>query len=776
VSEQPSRDEEPTESEKPSRRRRAPLPKRRGCSAEEEASSPASFSDDPPMATATVAPSVARDVPSDEDDWEPAPAPPAAAGDASERDGAAVAAAEVEAPRSEAPELANETTADGVSADGKETAPERRPRRRRGGRRGESTAVEAEAGADDGAGAAVETVDRTDVPESEPAGGDGERVEEEELARPRRPRRRGGRGGRREPAENTELAAAPSAGVEDDGSAGDVAVEERESGAPDGEGEAPHSRSRRRRGGARRGGHEEAGKAQSASADGPAEPPAAKKHSFSRILVDAIDKQEIRIALLENGQVEELYYDRPYEKKYLGNIYRGRVMNVEPAIQAAFVEIGIGRNGFLHVSDVLPAYKDAQGIPIDNLSLRLADRRRLRIQEILEPGQELLVQISKDAIGAKGPSLTTYVSVPGKFLVLMPGVNRHGVSKRIQDNQERATLRKSLAKLDPPQGMGFILRTAAEDCEPEELEKDFEYLMGVWDQVHRNSGPERGPGLVYAESELIIRTLRDLYGPEVDEVLVNDEEVYERARQFLLEVNPEAAKNLKRYTGVAPLFTKFGVEEEIEKIYNRRAPLPSGGHIVVEQTEALVAIDVNSGRYRGEEDLEATALKTNVEAAQEIARQLRLRDLGGVIINDFIDMEVEANRRQVEDTLRDALKRDKAKSWITRISRFGIVEMTRQRVRPSFERATHESCQHCKGLGFVKAPRSAGIHILRQVRAGLASKRRKVCEVVVPPGVGEYLLNERRDSLTELESLFRKTVRVLVDRRLSPDQYEIRFQ
>jgi ribonuclease E len=484
----------------------------------------------------------------------------------------------------------------------------------------------------------------------------------------------------------------------------------------------------------------------------------------------------VRIAVLENGKPEELYYERPYEKKYLGNVYRGRVVNIEPAIQAAFVELGIGRNGFLHVSDVLPAYKDAKTIPIENLSQRLADRRRLRMQDVLENGQEVLVQISKDAIGAKGPSLTTYVSVPGKFLVLMPGVNRHGVSKRIQNDADRASLRKKLASLDPPRGMGFILRTAAEECEPEELEKDFKYLMGVWDEICGKVDGERRPGLIYAESELVIRTLRDLFGPDVDEILVSGPGVYEQAREFLLEVRPEAAKGLTHYTGNTPLFTKFGVEEEIEKIYNPRVPLPSGGHIVVEQTEALVAIDVNSGKYRCEEDLESTALNTNLEAADEIARQLRLRDLGGVIINDFIDMEVEANRRRVERALGAALRRDRARSWITRITRFGIIEMTRQRVRPSFERANHEPCTFCKGLGFVKSPRSSGIHILRHVRAGLAAKRRKLCEIVAPPDVVEYLVNERREYLTELESEYRKSVRVIADRSLSPDQYEIRYR
>jgi ribonuclease E len=504
-----------------------------------------------------------------------------------------------------------------------------------------------------------------------------------------------------------------------------------------------------------------------------AAPPAPR--ALRRILVNGTDAEEIRIAVLEKGRLEELYYERPTEKKYLGNIYKGRVVNLEPAIQAAFVDIGIGRNGFLHVSDVLPAYKDAGPIPIDSLSQRLADRRRLKLQELLRKGQEVLVQISKDSIGAKGPSLTTYISVPGKYLVLMPGVSRYGVSKRIQGDAERADLRAKLAGFSPPPGLGYIIRTAGQDKPEDVIGKDLQHLMGVWEQIRKASRDLPAPSLIFAESDLVIRTLRDLFGADVEEILVDTQEIHERAHRFLLDVMPQAARRLNYYTGNSPLFSRFGVEEQIERIYNRRVPLPSGGHIVIEQTEALVAIDVNSGKYRDEEDLEATALKTNLEAADEIARQLRLRDLGGVIINDFIDMENPNNRRDVEKALRTALKKDRAKSWITRISRFGIVEMTRQRVRPSFERETHEPCKLCHGAGIIKSPRSTGTSILRQLRAALAGKRREVCEVVAYPDVVEYLVNDRRRNLLELETEFNKTIVVKADPGFSPDQFFIRY-
>lgn len=494
-----------------------------------------------------------------------------------------------------------------------------------------------------------------------------------------------------------------------------------------------------------------------------------------RILINATDDQEVRIAVLEDGRLEELQYERAKEEKYLGNIYKGRIVNLEPAIQAAFVDLGIGRNGFLHVSDVLPIYKDATSIPIDSLSQRLPDRRRLKIQEILRKGQEVLVQISKDSIGAKGPSLTTYISVPGKYLVLMPGVNRFGVSKRIQDGAERADLREKLTSLSPPPGMGYIVRTAGQERSVGVLEKELRNLMATWDEIRSRVLQGTSPSTIYTEVDLVIRAMRDLFGADVDEILIDKKEVYDRARKFLLEVMPQAARRVKRYSGTTPLFSRFGVEEQIGKIYNRRVPLPSGGYLVIEQTEALVAIDVNSGKYRDELDLEATALKTNLEAADEIGRQLRLRDLGGVIINDFIDMEAPANRRKVEQALRAALKNDRAKCWMTKITRFGIIEMTRQRVRPSFERTNYQTCPVCKGRAVIKSARSTGMGILRELRGTIASKRRQICEIRTHHEVASYLLNERRQSLLELEAEFHKTIVVIAEPSFQPEHYDFKW-
>lgn len=494
-----------------------------------------------------------------------------------------------------------------------------------------------------------------------------------------------------------------------------------------------------------------------------------------KILIDCMDPEELRIAVLEDDVLQELYFDRTEDKKYLGNIYKGRIVNLEPAIQAAFVELGIGRNGFLHVSDVLPIYAGATSIPVDDLSRRPRDRKKLRIQDILQKGQEVLVQISKDSIGAKGPSLTTYVSIPGKNLVLMPGVSRFGVSKKIQDRGLRSRLRESLSRLDPPKGLGFIIRTAGKDISHEAFEKDLDTLKDTWEEIREKVLKDGSPRLLRRESDLITRAMRDVCGTEVSEVVVSDEQTYHKVKEVLREIMPHAEERVKQYRGTLPLFSKFKVEEEIDKIYNRRIPLPSGGSLIVEQTEALVSIDVNSGKYTDEEDLEETALKINLEAAEEVARQLRLRDLGGVIVNDFIDMVQEENRRTVEQAFRKALRRDRAKCWVSKISRFGIIEMTRQRVRPSLERTIYEPCKHCNGTGMNKSTRTIATSILRQLRVGVATRKKPSVEVFTHPRVQSYLLNDRRRQILELEESSRKSIIIHGDAGRHPEDFAIKY-
>ena len=531
------------------------------------------------------------------------------------------------------------------------------------------------------------------------------------------------------------------------------------------------------------------GRGRGRKSDGSAKKPAARKKAGSRkqteserpvvvrkILINAIEPQEIRIGILEDGRLDQLYYERAAEKKYLGNIYKGRVVNVEPSIQAAFVDIGIGRNGFLHVSDVLGIYKDSTVVPVDRLSERVPGSRDMKMQDILRKGQDILVQISKDSIGMKGPSLTTYVSLPGKYLVLMPGVSRHGVSKRIRDGSERSALRKKLANLDPPKGMGYIVRTAGEEETAELLKKDFDGLMSSWTDIVEKVRTRRTPTLLFQESDLVTRSLRDLFDSSVEEILIDEAAVYEHGKDFLLGVMPQAAERLKHYTGKTPLFTKFGIEQQIERIYNRRIQLPSGGWIILEQTEALVSVDVNSGKYRDEEDLESTALKTNLEAAEVICQELRLRDLGGLVVIDFIDMEKMPNRRELEQAVKKWLSRDKAKSWITRVSRFGIIEMTRQRVRPSFESSNHVACSCCEGTGWVKSPTSAGIEILRRLRGELGQRQKKTCEITTGPDVTKYLCTDRGEILASFEKDYNKKIVVKNDPKLGSDKYTIRYK
>ena len=501
------------------------------------------------------------------------------------------------------------------------------------------------------------------------------------------------------------------------------------------------------------------------------EPPVVRK-----ILINAIEPQEIRIGILEDGRLDQLYYERAAEKKYLGNIYKGRVVNVEPSIQAAFVDIGIGRNGFLHVSDVLGIYKDSTVVPVNRLSERVPGSRDMKMQDILRKGQDILVQISKDSIGMKGPSLTTYVSLPGKYLVLMPGVSRHGVSKRIRDGSERSALRKKLANIDPPEGMGYIVRTAGEEETAELLKKDFDGLMSSWTDIVEKVRTRRTPTLLFQESDLVTRSLRDLFDSSVEEILIDESAVYEHGKDFLLGVMPQAAERLKHYTGKTPLFTKFGIEQQIERIYNRRIQLPSGGWIILEQTEALVSVDVNSGKYRDEEDLESTALKTNLEAAEVICQELRLRDLGGLVVIDFIDMEKMPNRRELEQAVKKWLSKDKAKSWITRVSRFGIIEMTRQRVRPSFESSNHVACSCCEGTGWVKSPTSAGIEILRRLRGELGQRQKKTCEITTGPDVTKYLCSDRGELLANFEKDYNKKIVVKNDPKFGSDKYTIRYK
>ena len=385
------------------------------------------------------------------------------------------------------------------------------------------------------------------------------------------------------------------------------------------------------------------------------------------------------------------------------------------------------------------------------------------IQEIFRRGDEVLVQVIKESIGTKGPTLSTYISIPGRYLVLMPGLNRVGVSRKIVDEGQRRKLRDIMRELNPPQGLGFIVRTAGLERTKRELARDLAYLLRLWKVILRRIKKAKAPAPIYQESDMIIRTIRDIFNSEIDTIWIDEPSAFERAQDFLRVVMPRFVNRLKLYDEKVPLFHKYGIEDEIAKIQRRHVPLPEGGSIVIDQTEALVAIDVNSGNFRVEDDAERTAYEMNLRAAKEIARQLRLRDLGGVIVNDFIDMREERHRRGVERAVREAIKRDRARTKVLRMSAFGLIEMTRQRIRPSLKRSVYEDCHHCTGAGVVKTAESMAIDVMRLL--ALATHREEIRRIAVSvhPSVAAYLGNRKRKEIARLESECNMTIQIGFD-------------
>ncbi|GIW97930.1 MAG: ribonuclease E [Pirellulaceae bacterium] len=509
------------------------------------------------------------------------------------------------------------------------------------------------------------------------------------------------------------------------------------------------------------------------------------------MLINVSQAEECRIAILENGVLEELYTERASQNNYAGNIYKGKIVNLEPSIQAAFVDFGVGRNGFLHISDVEPQYfrlagYDPAEVMEGNGSPGNGDgdrrRRPMRssrprfkppIQEIFKRGDEVVVQVIKEGIGTKGPTLSTYISIPGRYLVLMPALGRVGVSRKIEDEKQRKTLKQTLLELNPPKGLGFIVRTAGQDRTRKELSRDMAYLLRLWKVIVKRIKNQPAPCDIYEESDMIIRTIRDIFTEDIDAILVDEAAAYERAREFLQLVMPRYVNRLKLYEGKEPLFHKYDLEREIAKIQRRVVPLKEGGSIVIDPTEALVAIDVNSGSFRTDSSAEETAFQLNMAAAKEIARQLRLRDLGGVIVNDFIDMRKESHRRKVERALRDAMRRDRARTKILRTSPFGLIEMTRQRIRPSLKRSVYEDCPCCDGRGVVKTAESMAIEVVRILIMACQQPRASRVTVRVNDKVAAYLNNRKRREVIQIEEQNGVTIQILGSEALYPEHLEV---
>ena len=477
------------------------------------------------------------------------------------------------------------------------------------------------------------------------------------------------------------------------------------------------------------------------------------------MLINVAESEECRIAVVEDGSLEELYIERASLGSHVGNIYKGKVVNIESGIQAVFIDIGVGKNGFLHISDLHPRYFPGAGDrSTESIGRRKSLRERLPVQKCLKKGQELVVQVTKEGVNTKGPTLSTYLALPGKYLVMMPWMKKQGVSHKIEDDDERSRLRQILEESNPPKGIGFIIRTAGQGCSKRDIQNDLRYLGRLWSTIEKRIEKEKSPSELYQESSLVIRTLRDVFSSKVSKIVCDSEKVVRKIKDFLRLATPRLRWKVLYYDGKIPLFHKYRIEDEITKIQSRTVELKNGGSIVIEQTEALVSIDVNSGRYRKHQSAEQTAYKINVEAAVEIARQLRLRDLGGLIICDFIDMRSDKHRRGVEKAFREAVKSDRARSKILRISRFGVVEMTRQRMRPSLQSATYLACPHCAGTGFVKSHESLAVEIIRLLNLSASKDQIKRVELFVSPEVADYLQNKKRAVIMHIEQLSGKCV------------------
>src|SRR5256885_6798645 len=469
------------------------------------------------------------------------------------------------------------------------------------------------------------------------------------------------------------------------------------------------------------------------------------------MLINVSEGEECRIALVEDGRLEELYMERTSSTSHVGNIYKGRVTNVEASIQAAFVDFGLVRNVFLHISDLMPAYFGRKGEDVqESVGRKMARRDRPPIQRCLRRGDEIVVQVIKEGIGTKGPTLSSYLSIPGRILVMMPGMANKGVSKKIEDEEERRRLRQILDGLKPPKDVGFIIRTAGIGKTKADIQRDFTYLTRLWAQIEkkRDSGP--GPMELYTEGDLVSRTVRDVYSSDIDTIVVDNKDVAKRVKDVIKLANPRTKNKVELFEEPIPLFHKYNIEKDIELMHSRHVPLPSGGSLVIDSTEAIVAIDVNSGKFRDHSDAETTAFKTDMEAAEEIPRQLRLRDLGGVIICDFIDLRYERHRRELEEKLHENFKNDRAKTKVLRMSQFGIIEMTRQRMRPSLKRSSYFDCPHCKGAGLVKTPESMRLDAMRRLAIAAHDQRVARIELSVCPDVSFYLLNKKRIQLAKL--------------------------
>ena len=487
---------------------------------------------------------------------------------------------------------------------------------------------------------------------------------------------------------------------------------------------------------------------------------------MKRMLVNATQEEELRVALVDGQRIYDLDIEIPSRETKKANVYKGRITRVEPSLEAAFIDYGADRHGFLPLKEVSKAFfKDKQ--PGQEGGSR-------GIRDLIEEGQEIIVQVEKEERGNKGAALTTFISLAGRFLVLMPNNPRAGGVSRRVEGDDRDALREAMDSLQIPDGMGAIVRTAGVGRSPEELQWDLNNLVDIWNAIQQASDSRPSPFLIYRESTAILRALRDYLSDDIGEILIDKQEVYEEAREYMQRFMPNNLRKLKLYDDHVPLFTRYQIESQIESAYSHKVTLPSGGSIVIDHTEALVSIDINSARSTRGTDIETTACNTNLEAADEIARQMRLRDVGGLIVIDFIDMESTKNQRAVEDRLRDAVKQDRARIQLGKISRFGLLELSRQRLRPSISESTNIVCPRCTGMGVIRSVESLALAVLRLI--GEEARKDRTAKVIaqLPVDVATYLMNEKRDWLHDIEARSHVDIVLVPNKYLETPSYELR--
>ncbi len=486
-----------------------------------------------------------------------------------------------------------------------------------------------------------------------------------------------------------------------------------------------------------------------------------------KMLINAIDAEEYRVALIKDGLLEGYYIETTTAEEKVGNIYKGVVKQTEPSLQACFVDFGSDKNGFLPVSEIHPEYhQDIGDLP--------KGQSPPPIDKILNKGQELLVQVKREMPGRKGAQLTTYLSFASRYLVLVPGATG-GVSKKIAEENERLRLKSIMSKFRVPEGISYIVRTAAENKSKKQLSADMNRLLRMWKNIRQNVKKAAPLTLIHKEQDVCLRTLRDYFTSEISEVLVDDRETYTKVRDYMKIISPRHQRNVRLYKGKTPLFANYAIERQIETIYSNKVPLASGGSIIIEPTEALISIDVNSGRGRSGSDVESTAFHTNLEAAFETARQLRLRDMGGLVVIDFIDMKDKNHIREIEKVMREETKKDRAKIDMSHISKYGLLELSRQRLRPSIESRSYETCNYCQGRGLVLSVGSASVSFLRQISLGIAKKGVTQVKGILPVEVAGYLQNKKRRELAILEARYGVGIHLVGDPSLPPGSGKLEF-